>query len=401
MQKIIGNYGLNDSTVKQLNYQITPFKFKEKAGYKLPISGPFTVAIAQHGEAILYSSVSGEIPLYYGIKPKRIYWAERKRDLPADVNAWQVAPGKAVVWNIKKGISTVDVEAFPRPPIQEKVDLEDAIDEYSKLLLLAVERRLQNTTGKIAVSCSGGVDSLLVTWALLKLNAEIVPFTACLRPNSPDVKEASITLQQLGAPPTTPILITKEVITNCLPEALVLYGDLGPTPKYMQQATCHVAIARACKDRKLTTIFNGHGQDDIQGGLRGIYKELYELPDTIENAEFWRDERQRAIKDQQLMWDLNKLFSVIFREYGVNVQMPYYDGDLLEWAFSQPLNIIPISKNKPFIRKVAQRLLPPGSWSTPSYVSTGYTKGTGWEDPQCKELKDYLKLYADVSYSKL
>lgn len=390
MERIAGSYQRKDQPLIQSDLQINPNEYVEFDGAKLPVKGPFTSAIAQFGAVTLYSSFPAEIPLYYSIVNKTVHWGELKRKLPGKVH--QVPPGTAI--KIGWGTRTWKDEKL-LPAIAPHIALSDAIAQYKELLLLAVARRVETCPpGKIALSCSGGVDSQLIAWALLQLGVDFIPFTACTSYKSWDIYHARRNLSAMKGPIPIPILITQEVVLDQISEALTLYEDIGPTEKYMQQAISHVAIARQCAAMGITSIFNGHGQDDIQGGMRGIYKELVALPDTKENAETWRDERLRAFNDQQLAWDLNKLFSSIFRHYGVHVRMPYYDWDLMNWALSQRLNIIPIDKNKPFIKKAASIILPPGLWNDPNYSSTGYTKGTGWQDAGSSKLKAFVRSIA-------
>jgi asparagine synthetase B (glutamine-hydrolysing) len=399
MQIIEGFYHRKESNPITLkDYQINPTVFQEFEGVKLPINGPFTTAIASHGSVILYSSFPAEIPLYYSVVEKQIYWSEYKRTLPGIPH--QVKPGTAVRLDHKK---TVWQAPVLRPEIKlEPVTIEDAIAQYRQLLLEAVGKRLQTVrSGKIALSCSGGVDSQLIAWALLQHGVDFTPFTAATTPNAHDIRYARRNLKAMKGTQPVPILITKEVVKDCIEDAVRLYEDIGPTPKYMQQAVCHTAIARKLAESGYSTIFNGHGQDDIMGGLRGIYKEVVNLSDTILNAEYWRDERLRAFRDQSLAWDVNKLFSAIYRHYNVEVRMPYYDWDLMEWALSQRLNIIPIDKNKPFVKLAARKLLPKGLWDTDDYQSTGYTKGTGWQDPAVAELADFVAAIAETTFTGL
>lgn len=395
MQRIAGSYQRKDQPLIQSDLQINPNEYAEFDGAKLPVKGPFTVAIAQFGTVTLYSSFPAEIPLYYSIVKKEVHWGELKRKLPGKVH--QVPPGTAI--KIGVGTKTWKHEKL-KPAIAPHIALPDAIAQYKELLLSAVAKRLETCPpGKIALSCSGGVDSQLIAWALLQLGVDFIPFTACTSYKSWDIHHAKRNLAAMGASSPIPVLIDKQTVDESIEEALVLFEDIGATPEYMRQAICHVAIARQCAALGVTTIFNGHGQDDVMGGMRSIYKELIALPDTVENAQIWRDERIRAFNDQRLVWDINKLFSSIFRYYGVNVRMPYYDWDFMNWALSQRMNIIPISKTKPFVRKAATIILPPGLWNKDDYASTGYLTGTGLKDSVV--LRDYIDSTARQTYQKL
>ncbi|AUB37473.1 Asparagine synthetase B [Nostoc flagelliforme CCNUN1] len=397
MERITGTYNKKSQPIIQSDLQINPKEYAEFDGTKLPIKGPFTAAITQFGTTTLYSSFPAEIPLYYSIVKKVVHWGELKRKLPGKV--YQVPPGTAI--KIGLGTKTWKHEKL-KPAIAPQITLPDAIAEYRELLLQSVAKRLETCPpGKIALSCSGGVDSQLIAWALLQLGVDFISFTACTSYRSWDFHHAKRNLAAMDANPPIPVLIDKQAVDESIEEGLLLFEDIGTTPQHMWQAVCHVAIARQCAALGVTSIFNGHGQDDVMGGMRGIFKELIALPDTIENAQIWRDERIRAFNDQQLVWDINKLFSSIFRHYGIHVRMPYYDWDFMNWVLAQRINIIPINKNKPFVKKAAMVILPRGLWSKEDYISTGYVKGVGFRDSAALELRDYVDSSARQAYNKL
>lgn len=396
--RISGSYNLKTSpSICQQDFQIDPKSFKDLGEIKLPISGPFTIALGKHGNCYLYSSYPSETPLYFSIKNHCCYWDELQRKLPG--RAQRVKPGYLVHASLGDYRIIPVQTKLPSPAIRpHSIELEDAIAEYWQLLLLAVQRRLATCPpGKIAVSCSGGADSLLLCRALKELNVDFTAFTACLDSSSWDIKGATATLQSMGVKPPVAVLIDEHFVRTHIQEALSLYEYLGPTHKYNQAAITYLALALAAAAHGCTTIFNGHGQDDIHGNIRTIYKELKTEDNPLIQAELWRDERIRALYDMKYLWNDHKLFSSIFRHYDISVRMPYFDWDLVTWALSQPINIIPVDKTKPFVKKAASALLPAGPWNNSNYSSTGYTKGTGWENTNSRFLAELVeKLSNDI-----
>lgn len=93
---------------------------------------------------------------------------------------------------------------------------------------------------------------------------------------------------------------------------------------------------------------------------------------------------------------MNKIFSTIFRRYGITVQIPYYDHNLVDFVLSQPIHTVPIHrggwKDKPLAQKVAQSLLPPGHWDKPKYNSPGFNQGAGLTK---QTTKDFLEPFTN------
>ncbi|MFN6475322.1 asparagine synthase-related protein [Nostoc sp. DedQUE07] len=390
--RISGSYNLKTSPkISSSDFQIQPTNFIDLEEIRLPISGPFALAEGKHGSCYIYSSYPSEIPLYFSVIKNEVHWGELKGKLPG--NPERVKPGYLA--HIKPGgYKLVPVQnQLPAPAIrQEKVFIKDAIAEYWELLLVAVQRRLATCPpGKIAVSCSGGVDSLLICQALMVLEIDFIPFTACTDYNSWDIQNAILVLEAMSGPKPVAVLIDNDFVISHAQEAMSLYEYLGPTDKYNQAAISYLAIAKAAEIAGCSAIFNGHGQDDVHGNIRSIYKELKNEDDSYKQAQMWRDERIRALKEMLYLWNDHKLFSSIFRHYGIHVRMPYFDWDLATWALSQPISIIPVDKTKPFVKKAANLLLPPGPWNHSTYASTGYTKGAGWENPKSKHLSDLVE----------
>jgi asparagine synthetase B (glutamine-hydrolysing) len=368
MQRIVGRYSLRSQAVSQSDHQIEPQHFITVEGVKLPIRGPFTQAICQRGTAVLYVSQPGEVPLYYSLTPGWVHWHEQKLALPG--TAKRINQGEAIIWN-PQGCRTEKVDELPLPAIGEPTPVENAIQQYKDLLIKAIARRLPPAIKTVAVSQSGGIDSLMVTWALLRLGIQVVPLTVCTGTTDPDIEVAASVLPQMQAPDPVPILIKPAEVPSLMQEALLCFEDADVGN--IKMSIGNLLMARKCRELGIDVIFNGHAQDDMHGvgGLAlGNFKKLSGTP-----SERWRDARRKETHDATGMV---KMFASTFRRYSVQVRMPYYDADLLEWTFSQPTTVIPVHHAKPFARAVACSILPPGPWLEPKYNSTGYITGAGF-----------------------
>ena len=380
MQRIAGSYSQKSSPVSQSQYQSPPLAYASVMGYKIPVRCGASLAWGSRGNALLYSSWSSEIPLYYTIHNGTLHWHEQQLALPGRANL--VQKGQAVIWNRIEGIYTEIVEQVPRPPICSNSEVGQAIEEYKKLLISAVKSRLQTleSTTRIAVSQSGGLDSCLVAWALKELGVNFIPLVACGSLDDWDYQMATHVLGQWGITPR-PVLVATEDMPDLFSEAVLCYES--HQFDNLQMAVCNVAIARIAKSLGITAIFNGHAHDDFMGAHGLVQAEYKRLSGT--DAERWRDARRNAISGI----GMEKMFSSTFRRYGIEVRMPFFDTDLVEWILAQPTSIIPVKAKKPFARIVARKLLPPGEWSRPVYNQRGYINGAGFYEETIRPTIEY------------
>jgi asparagine synthetase B (glutamine-hydrolysing) len=397
VEKLKGSYSLRSAAIKQIDYQIEPQHWKAVEGFKLPIRGPFTQLTCDRGTAVLYVSQPGEVPLYYSVTPGWIHWHEQKLALPG--SAKRVNQGECVVWS-PKGVKTIKAEDLSRPAIVPAVACEEAIAQYQQQIIDAVSRRLGGRS-RVAVSQSGGVDSLLITWALLRLGIEVVSLVVCTGMDDPDISIASEVLPQMGLTPD-PVLIPPGELRSLCEEAAICFEN--PDVGNLKMAIGNLLMARRCKELEIDLIFNGHAQDDLHGvgGLAlGSFKKLTGTP-----SERWRDARRKEVHDATGMV---KMFASTFRRYGVEVRMPYYDADLIEWALSQPVTVVPVHHAKPFVRLVACASLPPGPWMEQRYNSTGYITGAGFYEDRLRDTaeasiaqaRSYLAQFKQLGYQKI
>lgn len=395
--RLSGHYSIRSQPITQLDYQITPEHWKTVEGHKLPIRGPFTQVICDRGTAVLYVSQPGEVPLYYSVSPGWIHWHEQKLALPG--SAKRINQGEFVIWS-PNGVKTVKAEELSRPPIVPAVSCEEAVAQYQQQILNAVRKRLGHRT-RVAVSQSGGVDSLLITWALLQLGVEVVPLVVCTGMADPDISIAAQVLPQMGVT-AEPVLLPAEQLQALCEEAAICFES--PDVGNLKMAIGNLLMARRCKELGIDLIFNGHAQDDLHGvgGLAlGNFKKL-----RGSQSERWRDARRKEVHDATGMV---KMFASTFRRYGVNVRMPYYDADLIEWALSQSVTVIPVHHAKPFVRLVACASLPPGPWIEQKYNSTGYITGAGFYEDRLRDtaeayisqMRGFLAQFKQLGYQKI
>ncbi|MGA7933416.1 MAG: asparagine synthase-related protein [Kovacikia sp.] len=361
MQRIAGSYSSRSKPISQADHQIEPEHWTIIDGFKLPIRGPFTQAICNRGTAVLYVSQPGEVPLYISLTPGYIHWHEQELLLPKPV---RIKQGCVVIWT-PENCQLFFVEGLPRPPIRDPISKPEAIAQYQECIINAVRRRLNGRT-RVAVAQSGGTDSLLLTWALLELGIEVVPLTVCTSRDTLDFVGAETALKTLGLKPIL-ILIPPESLKALIYEAVLCLEHTESSN--VRMAIGNILMARKCQELGIDLIFIGHGHDDVFGKgtlMKGVLAEQIGTP-----SEQWRDAR---IASTEATAGMMKMFSSTFRRYGVETRMPYYDAELLEWAFSQPIEVLPIEFKKQFVHTVFQACFP---INLSDRHSVGYLKGAG------------------------
>ncbi|MEH2067880.1 MAG: asparagine synthase-related protein [Nostoc sp.] len=367
--RLSGKYDLKSRPIQQTDLQIKPQLFVKYEGWTLPINGPFSLVEAERGIAVLYVSAPGETPLYYTAKPHSLHWGEQKFKLPSP--AKKVNAGEMIIWE-PGYITTQIVDNILTPKIKADYPVSDAYEAYTQLILNAVASRLATCpqSNRVAVAQSGGLDSLLITWALHKLGVEVYPLTVCTSPNDLDITAATACLECWGLKPI-PIVLENSQSEELLKEAIACLEDTETSN--LRMAMGNLLMARKCNEIGIQSIFVGHGHDDIHGKGTLVKAALKQVTQGQSESERWSVARRNVTLATGGML---KMFASTFRSYGVHVRMPYYDRELLNWAFSQPTSIIPMTFDKSFVRDFATTVLPKGEWLDKKH-SVGYLTGAG------------------------
>ncbi|HLP88418.1 MAG TPA: asparagine synthase-related protein [Nostocaceae cyanobacterium] len=367
MQRLSGSYSLKSSPILQFDCQSRTQRNIKIEGWEIP-DNSCSLIKCDKGIAVIYVSQPGEIPIYYWVSPKKICWSEQKFQLPKCSK--QIKPGELIIWE-PGFITSYFYDSLEIGESRNDYSLLEAFEEYKNLILQAVKKRLETLPNpqKVAVAQSGGLDSLLITWALKQLNVEIYGLTVCTSEKDLDFVAASAYLAESKIP-HLPLVLTQEEIPKLLGEAITYIENVETSN--VRMAMGNILMARKCQELGISGIFVGHGHDDIHGKGTLVKAALKVAPGETE-AKKWANARKNVTLATGGML---KMFASTFRSYGINVRMPYYDTHLLKWAFTQPLTIIPIAYDKPFVRALANHILPQGIWLSKQH-SVGYLKGSG------------------------
>jgi asparagine synthase (glutamine-hydrolysing) len=235
----------------------------------------------------------GVKPLLYNVRDGRLAFASTARALRQAGMASEIDPG-AVAEYLEFGYVTDDrsiyrgVAKLPAATVLEWRDgrmrmrtywqpparmdfpgtFDDAVVETRRLLLQAVERRLQADV-PVGALLSGGIDSSLVCWAMRELGADITAFTAAT-PGDPvdESEDARRTAADLGLRHRVLDLSRAE-----FPEAEELVHAYGE-PFACSSALGMLRLSKAVKS-SATVLLVGDGGDDVFLGYPGYLHFLW------------------------------------------------------------------------------------------------------------------------------
>lgn len=208
-------------------------------------------ALASAAPAMRLSDTAVASVLEFGFIPDSLCIHEGMRKVPA---------GCLVEWRLPSPgtKSEAKLRTYWRQPESGSLTMsfEEAVEETERLLLQAVQRRLDADV-PVAALLSGGIDSALVCWAAAKLGADIQSFTVGA-PGEPvdETADAALTARQIG------------IRHRVLP----LDSSTAPNPRILAQAygepfPCSSAFGMLSVSKlvkpEATVMLTGDGGDDV------------------------------------------------------------------------------------------------------------------------------------------
>jgi asparagine synthase (glutamine-hydrolysing) len=144
----------------------------------------------------------------------------------------------------------------PNMPVQTKMRFQDAVDEAERLLLRAVELRLEADV-PVGALLSGGIDSSLVCWAIRRLGGDITAYTVATPGDVWDESsDAAATAAELGI--RHRILAIDADSAPRIDDLTSAYGE----PFACASALGMIAISQAVR-KHATVLLTGDGGDDV------------------------------------------------------------------------------------------------------------------------------------------
>ena len=191
--------------------------------------------------------------------------------------------------NLTEEVLALEKELVNKPLLTNK---EEKIKELSRLLLQAVEKRLQ---GKIGIAFSGGLDSTLLAFICFTLNKPFTLYTAGITGSSDlawarkiasfynwTYKEKEFTAQEAEE-------IIKKVV-KIIPDPTVVKTGIA-CPEYV--------VLEMAKEDKIDTLLGGLGSEEIYAGY-GRHKDA--LKDNRVHEECW--DGLKKVYENDLVRDL-------------------------------------------------------------------------------------------------
>jgi asparagine synthase (glutamine-hydrolysing) len=138
-----------------------------------------------------------------------------------------------------------------------------ARDELARRVVAAI-RPLTAGRNRIGISLSGGIDSMSVAFACRDCapNAELVGFTAGSGADDPEIRTASLVMERLGGR-HVPVVVTAEPLVQLLPDAVWHFES----PVGRTETVQALAIARAARDQGFDWLMTGMGSDNLFAGM--------------------------------------------------------------------------------------------------------------------------------------
>ncbi|MEK6281522.1 MAG: asparagine synthase (glutamine-hydrolyzing) [Acidobacteriota bacterium] len=281
-------FGLWDNRARKLflvrdRLGVKPLVFAMRQGQLAFASSVRALRAARFAQEIDEQAVTDYLEFGYVTEKRTIY-----------ENVSRVPAATILEWSDQ----TTKIRQYWHPPPlgSARVSFAEAVEETERLLLKAVEKRLFADV-PVGSLLSGGVDSSLVCWALVKLGADITAYTIGT-PHDPadETADARATATQLGIRHKTFELSAEN--DPDIAELLSAY----PEPFACSSALGMLRVSRAVAS-EATVLLTGDGGDDVFLGYpehRHLWlaeRLALSLPGTA--ADLWQQSRKRFPRQGQ------------------------------------------------------------------------------------------------------
>jgi len=284
----------------------------------------------------------GVVPLYYGESDRLVGIASNRKMLwmlglqPIRVEPGHIVEVSARGFRVNKGKGM-------ECPCSVAMSLDEAVDLLDRSLTESA-RRMSRSSVNTSLGFSGGIDSTLLAYYLNREGTK--PSLICVGvEGSADFGAADEAAESLGLPIAIKIHGTDEIRED-LDEVLLSVEEADSMKVGVALPLRWVAKKASSAGSKV--LFSGTGSDELFGGYARYVEEYASTGDTV---------KETMLRDLMSASEVNyeRDFKVC-ADLGVELRLPYTDGDLISLGLSMPTSLkLPKKTDQP--RKIVLRAL--------------------------------------------
>jgi asparagine synthase (glutamine-hydrolysing) len=305
----------------------------------------------ENNELHLFRDKVGEKPLYYRLTENHIevmsentfeqyFVSDQKNDvtralfgfLPEDASEVKgikrVAPGSFITFDLSSlNFCEKKYWEWPSRPTNRRGRVVPHSMTFKENLYKSVESRLAADV-PIASFLSGGIDSVITTYILSKINPNIEAFVVSMGDGdtkNDDIKYARIAAKEFGVK-LHEIILTEDDVINAIPETLYVieqarWQNLG-------SAIAQIALGKKINELGFKVVFSGDLSDEIWGSY-GHIQAFHYKPEDYDKA------RRKLVEDVHKTNFLTTNQSIMWGGT-VEVRTPYSWRPFVEYTLNIP-----------------------------------------------------------------
>ena len=304
--------------------------------------GSYAAVVLNGDDFIAGRDRIGVVPLYYGESDRLVGIASNRKMLwMLGLQPIRVEPGHIVEVSAR-GLRVNKVKGM-KCPCSVAMSLDEAVDLLDRGLAESARRMSRGSVNPF-LGFSGGIDSTLLAYYLNREGTK--PSLICVGvEGSADFGAADEAAESLGLPIAIEIHGTDEIRED-LDEVLLSVEEADSMKVGVALPLRWVAEKASGAGSKV--VFSGTGSDELFGGYARYVEEYVSTGDSA---------RETMLRDLMSASEVNyeRDFKVC-ADLGVELRLPYTDGDLISLGLSMPTSLkLPKKTDQP--RKIVLRAL--------------------------------------------